>query len=147
MSSQPFFIGYTDGRFGVTNPAFCELLGYTEAEIKNLSWKDLTPQEYAEAENAELEELAATGLPRRYEKEFIRKDTSRVPVEIFAHEALDSSGSVRYLYSFVTDVTDRRKILSESQRARKEWETIFSAIGNPALILDPSRTILEATIP
>jgi PAS domain S-box-containing protein len=144
MSSQPFFIGYTDGRFGVTNPAFCELLGYTEAEIKNLSWKDLTPQEYAEAENAELEELAATGLPRRYEKEFIRKDTSRVPVEIFAHEALDSSGSVRYLYSFVTDVTDRRKILSESQRARKEWETIFSAIGNPALILDPSRTILEA---
>ena len=29
-------------------------------------------------------------------------------------------------------------------QARREWETIFSAIGNPALILDPSRTILEA---
>ena len=24
MSSQPFFVGYEDGRFGVTNPAFCE---------------------------------------------------------------------------------------------------------------------------
>jgi PAS domain S-box-containing protein len=144
MSSQPFFVGYVDGRFGVTNPAFCDLLGYPENEMKNLSWKALTPPEYAESEGRELEELIATGMPRRYEKEFVRKDASRVLVEIFAHRALDSGGNVRYFYSFVTDITERKRVLSESIRAKKEWETIFSAIGNPALILDPSQTILEA---
>jgi PAS domain S-box-containing protein len=144
MSSQPFFVGFEDGRFGVVNPAFCDLLGYSEADIKKFSWKELTPPEFMEAENGELRELIATGIPRRYEKEFIRKDTSRVPVEIFAHQAADSGGNVRYFYSFVTDVTTRRKVLAESLQARKEWETIFSAIGNPALILDPSQTILEA---
>ncbi len=143
MSSQPFFIGYEDGRFGVTNPAFCDLLGYTEAEIKNLSWKELTPPEFAASEGEELKELVVTGIPRRYEKEFLKKDTSRVPVEIFAHRATDSGGNLRYFSSFVTDVTARKKVLREAQQARKEWETIFSAIGNPALILDPSRTIIE----
>ena len=144
MSSQPFFTGYEDGRFGVTNPAFCDLLGYTEAEAKNLSWKELTPPEFMASEDAELEELTETGIPRRYEKELIKKDGSRVPVEIFAHRAVDSGGNLRYFYSFVTDVTVRKSILSASLQARREWETIFSAIGNPALILDPTQTILEA---
>lgn len=144
MSSQAFFTGYEDGRFGVTNPAFLDLLGYSEAELRNLSWRALTPLEMAESEEKELEELIATGTPRRYEKEFLRKDNTRVPVEIFAHRAADSGGNVRYFYSFVTDVTERKNILARNVRARKEWETIFSAIGNPALVLDPSHTILEA---
>jgi PAS domain S-box-containing protein len=144
MSSQPFFVGYEDGRFGVTNPAFCDLLGYPEAEVGNLSWKELTPPEFMASEAVQLEELTATGIPRRYEKEFIRNDGCRLPVEIFAHRAADSGGNLRYFYSFVTDVTVRKRVLSESLQARREWETIFSAIGNPALILDPSRTILEA---
>ena len=144
MSSQPFFVGYGDGRFGVTNPAFCDLLGYPEAEVGNLSWKELTPPEFMAFEAGELEELTTTGIPRRYEKEFIRKDGSRVPVEIFIQRAVDSSGSLHYFSSFVTDVTVRKRVLSELLQARREWETIFSAIGNPALILDPSRTILEA---
>ncbi len=54
MSSQPFFVGYGDGRFGVTNPAFCELLGYPEAEVGNLSWKELTPPEFMAFEAGEL---------------------------------------------------------------------------------------------
>ncbi|MFA5269868.1 MAG: PAS domain S-box protein, partial [Methanoregula sp.] len=144
MSSQPFFIGYEDGRFGVTNPAFLDLLGYSEAELRNLSWKALTPPEMADSEDRELEQLIATGIPRRYEKEFVRKDASRVPVEIFAHRAADSGGNVRYFYSFVTDITVRKNVLFENVQARKEWETIFSATGNPTLVLDPTHTILEA---
>jgi PAS domain S-box-containing protein len=144
MSSQPFFVGYEDGRFGVTNPAFSDLLDYTEAELGNLSWKALTPPEMAESEGRELAQLIATGIPRRYEKEFVRKDNTRVPVEIFAHRAADSGGNVRYFYSFVTDVTERKNVLTQNIQARKEWETIFSATGNPALVLDPAHTILEA---
>jgi PAS domain S-box-containing protein len=65
-------------------------------------------------------------------------------VEIFAHRATDSGGNVRYFYSFVTDVTVRKNVLLAMQRARAEWETIFSAIGNPVLVLDPTRSILTA---
>jgi len=144
MSSQPFFVGYADGRFGDVNPAFCDLLGYSETELRALSWKDITPPEFTGPEEKELAQLTATGTPRRYEKEFMRKDKTRVPVEIFAHRAVDSGGNLRYFYSFATDISERRQILADSAKARREWETIFSAIGNPAVILDPSQTILEA---
>ena len=144
MSSQPFYTGYADGRFGVTNPAFCELLGYTETELKEISWKSLTATASAESEEKDLDGLVATGLPRRYEKELVRKDGSRVPVEIFAHRAVDSGGNIRFFYSFVTDVSERNRVLAEARKARRDWEMIFSAIGEPAIVLDSSRRILEA---
>ena len=79
-SSQPFAIGYPDGRFGIYNPALCALIGYSEKEMKTLTWADITPPEWLEPESKKLEELQRTGKPIYYKKEYIRKDGSRVPI-------------------------------------------------------------------
>jgi len=144
-SSQPFFIGYEDGRIAIANKAFCDLLGYDEPEIKNLSWKDLTPRESAAMEEEELRILGAAGGPRRYEKEFFRKDTSRVVVEILVHRTADSTGNNPYLSLFVTDITERKKVLCDSRQIREGWERTISAMESPTLILDPAGTIVQAS--
>ncbi len=108
LSSQPFAVGYPDGRFGITNPAFCELIGYTETELPEMTWTVITPPEYHERETAALRELSRTGIPQRYEKEYIRKDGTRVPVELFTHQVADSGGNPQYFYAFVTDITGRK---------------------------------------
>jgi PAS domain S-box-containing protein len=147
QSPQPFFVGYPDGRFGMTNKAFCDLLGYTEAEMKTLSWNDLTPQESDDTGFQALLEPAGPGIPRCIGMELIRKDNRRLAVEVCSHRFTDSSGNVLNFSSFVTDITERTRVLSESRIARKEWERLFSALPNPVLILDPARTILEASDP
>ena len=109
-AAQPFAVGYPDGRIGRLNRAYEELTGYSAAELRALDWSTtLTPPEWRELERQKLDELHRTGQPVRYEKEYVRKDGSRVPVELLVHLVCDETGKPEYLYSFVTDITERRR--------------------------------------
>ena len=98
QSSQPFAVGYPDGRLGRFNRAYAELTGYTAAELRTLDWSAaLTPPEWRGPEQEYLEELRRTGQPVRYEKEYVRKDGSRVPVELLVHLVRDAAGQAGVL--------------------------------------------------
>ena len=129
-ASQPFAIGYPDGRMGLLNHAFEQLTGYTTEELHTIEWSTtLTPIEWREMEKQKLEELNRTGQPIRYEKEYLRKDGSRVPIELLVSITLDMEGNPEYYYSFITDITDRKKTekiiettMSELRHSNKELE-------------------------
>ncbi|MGD0961052.1 MAG: PAS domain S-box protein [Methylomonas sp.] len=110
MSSQPFGVGYPDGRLGLINAAFERLTGYSGDELRALDWiMALTPPEWRDIEQHHLLELQREGQPVRYEKEYIKKDGSRVPIELLVHLATDSEGSPAYFYSFITDISERKR--------------------------------------
>jgi PAS domain S-box-containing protein len=71
---------------------------------------------------AALADLGRTGKPVRYEKEYLRKDGRRVPVELLVHAVRDESGKVEYYYSFLTDITERRRIDEALRKSRDELE-------------------------
>jgi len=122
-SEQPFATGYPNGRLGICNRAYCELTGYSLDELQSTSWSaELTPPEWAEKEMAELAELEQTGKPVRYEKEYVRKDGRRVPVELLVHAARDESGQTEFYYCFLTDITERKRIDEALRRSRDEME-------------------------
>ncbi|ABL01164.1 PAS domain S-box protein [Pelobacter propionicus] len=108
-AAQPFVQSYPDGRVGLVNDAFEQLSGYTVAELMCIDWATtLTPPEWRQVEQETLDELQRTGKPVRYEKELIRKDGSRVPVELLVHMVSDMEGTPQYYYSFITDITERK---------------------------------------
>src|ERR1035441_10741564 len=75
-----------------------------------MDWsRTLTPPEWREIERQKLEELHATGQPVRYEKEYLRKDGTRVPIELLVHLARDADGKPEYYYSFITNITERKQ--------------------------------------
>jgi PAS domain S-box-containing protein len=116
-SSQPFAISYPDGRFGIYNAAVAQLLGYSRAELMELDWaKDLTPPEWLDKERTILEKLHSTGQPVRYEKEYIRQDGTRVPVELFVHLYRTQEGQPEYYYAFITDITERQRAAEEKAK-------------------------------
>ena len=129
-ASLPFAIGYPDGRIGLLNKAFEQLTGYTKEELHTIDWSTtLTPLEWREMENQKVEELNRTGQPVRYEKEYIRKDGSRVPVELLASIIFDMNGDPEYFYSFITDISDRKEAdkiikttMNELKRSNQELE-------------------------
>src|ERR1039458_6056503 len=87
-SPQPFAFAYPDGRIGSVNDAFCELVGYSRDELRTVSWSvDLTPPEWRSQERELLAQLIRTHKPFRFEKEYIRRNGVRIPVEVFVHEA------------------------------------------------------------
>ncbi len=138
-SSQPVGIGFPDGHLGQFNPAFCSLTGYSEEELRGLDWAaDLTPPEWHSAERETLAELDRTGRPVRYEKEFIRKDGTRVPVEVFAHLTRGANGAPGYYYAFITDITERKQAEEKLQAGEKRFRALFEQAGDYCMILDPN---------
>jgi PAS domain S-box-containing protein len=121
-SSQPFGIGYPDGSFGLHNVALRELIGYSEEEMKTIKWPDITPLEWLKDEAKMLEELERTGQPVHYEKEYIRKDGSRVPIELLIHRTNDESGNLQYYYAFITDITERKQAEVVLKQREKDLE-------------------------
>ena len=109
LTSQPFAVGFPDGKVCIVNPAFERLVGYTVEELMSMDWVTaLTPPEWFERERRCLVELQHTGTSVTYEKEYVRKDGSRVPVELLVHLKNDASGAPEFYYAFVTDITERK---------------------------------------
>jgi PAS domain S-box-containing protein/putative nucleotidyltransferase with HDIG domain len=127
-SSQPFAVGYPDGSLGMLNEAFAQLTGYSKKELLTIDWSAvLTPPEWIESEKTELEKLHLTGKPVRYEKEYTKKDSSRVPIELLVHLVRDENGQPLYYFAFVTDITERKqaeeKLKESSDRLRRFYES------------------------
>ena len=115
----PFAVREPDGRLILFNQAFAELTGYSRAELEEgaSTWAiDITPPEWFAAEAPLLAEAVAKRRPVRYEKEYARKDGSRVPIEVFAQPIVDDSGRLVHYRAFLTDITERRRADQERQR-------------------------------
>jgi light-regulated signal transduction histidine kinase (bacteriophytochrome) len=79
----------------------------------------MTPREYRAADARAIEELERTGTCIPYEKEFIRKDGSRVPilVGVALFEKSQENG-----VAFVLDLTERKRVEEALRKAHDELE-------------------------
>jgi PAS domain S-box-containing protein len=143
-SAQPFGVGAPNGDLLLTNRAFERLTGYSVEELSQISWAEvLTPPEYAEFEAQQLAVLEETGAPVRYEKEYIRKDGTRVPIELLVHAAKDEMGRVSYYYSFVTDLTQRKAAEAAIEEERGRLREIIEEIPMGVALVDANGAVLE----
>lgn len=83
------------GRLSDPNDAFLEMLGYTRRQFEEtgLNWRVLTPPEWAGADAAAIAELVTRGRCRPFEKEYIARDGSRVPILVTASNLDDNDSS------------------------------------------------------
>jgi PAS domain S-box-containing protein len=72
------------GAFIEANDAFLRMIGYTRAELDagTFDWRTLTPPEWLPLDERAIGELATTGAFTQFEKEYIRKDGSRVAITL-----------------------------------------------------------------
>ena len=82
----------------------------------------MTPPEWREQERHKLQELVRTGQPVRYEKEYVRKDGRLVPIELLVHLSSNAQGEPEYYYSFLTDISDRKRAEEELRRLNESLE-------------------------
>ncbi len=93
------------------NAAYCDLVGYTEAEMMARSIPDFTHPE-DRARDLEFAGLVLSGaLPHyRAEKRYITKSGDTVWASITVTALLDPSGVSRYTFSMAQSLTERRAL-------------------------------------
>ncbi|MBN2081482.1 PAS domain S-box protein [bacterium] len=131
-STVPFAAATPSGILLTFNPAFCELTGYSEQELRGTSWTgQLTPPHWREQEARILAKLRQTHQPQRYEIELMCRNKSMIPVEILAQVMCTATGEPQFFFIFVEDISERHKLQEQILREQKD-ESITTLAGGIA---------------
>lgn len=110
-----------NGSIREANDAFLQIIGYTREEVLagKLRWHEITPPEYRHLDEQAILELKTNGIYKPFEKEFIRKDGSRVPILLGG--AL-FEGSQDYGVDFLLDLTELKQAEAEIRQLNQTLE-------------------------
>jgi PAS domain S-box-containing protein len=114
-----------EGRILEANDAFLRMTGYDREDLASgrLNRTDLTPAEWRDRDARTVAELKMMGTVQPFEKEYFRKDGSRLPV--LSGGALFEA-SANQGVSFVLDLTERKRAEAEARESERRYrETLM----------------------
>ena len=133
-------IWHADGRVIDTNEAFLRIIGYGREDLVSgrVRWTDLTPPEWQEREARALAEMKAVGAAQAHEREYIKKDGTRVPV-LVGGAIFD--GATDEGVAFVLDLTERKRAEQAALESERESRLIVDTIPDLVAVLTPAGEI------
>ncbi|MGE0132309.1 MAG: ABC transporter substrate binding protein [Blastocatellales bacterium] len=110
----------TTGKFTMVNQRFCEIVGYTEAELLGMSVGDLTHPEDLTRISELYRRLVEAGESYVTEKRCRHKDGSEVWVNSNASPVRNARGAVEKAVAVVICITDRKRAEREREQLLKQ---------------------------
>ena len=136
-----------DGRIIEYNRAYQEMLGYSDEELRSLTYIELTPGKWHAMESRLMQEqIFPHGFSVPYEKEYRRKDGTVFPVELRTYVIRDAGGASVSMWAVVRDITERKR----AEQTMLEWnQTLERRVAERTAELHQSearfRQLAEAT--
>ncbi|MBD1888611.1 PAS domain S-box protein [Coleofasciculus sp. FACHB-SPT9] len=139
------FANFT-GKINYANDAFLKLVGYEREDLVSgrLSWEQITPPEYLHLDAQAAEELKKNGVCTPFEKEYIRKDGSRVPILIGGALLQEPYDQQQEGMAFLIDISDRKRaeealqLRSQALQNQQQWlEDVLNLLPSGLLFIEP----------
>ena len=122
---SPLGIGLVDehGNFQQTNTAFAEMLGYTTDELNSMNYWDINRVKHFAGQRSFFDKLQGAGRFGPFEKDYVRKDGTPLPVMLHGMRVISSTGEVQ-IWGIAQDISLRKR----AERALRESEEKFKAL-------------------
>ncbi|MGY4447235.1 PAS domain S-box-containing protein [Bradyrhizobium sp. i1.3.1] len=123
------FIIRKGGEITEANRAFLTMVGYDQEDLLagRVNGLDLTPPEWYERTMDARTEAKRTGAVQQFEKEYVRKDGSRVPVllglAVFDERQDQGVG-------FVLDLTERKRVEAEARESERRYRETLMGLAH-----------------
>ena len=119
------------------NQVYLDIIGYTAEELREgkILRANLTPAEYKPLDDRGLQELQATGSSMPYEKEYVRRDGTRVPVLLGSTTLTEEPLS---WIGFVVDLSEQRRIAKSLRENEEQLRALTKA--SPVFLFTMSAT-------
>ena len=118
-----------DGSWLRVNQKLCEIVGYTEEELRELTFQDVTHPDDLEVDLEYVGRLLA-GEMETYsiEKRYFRKDGPILWIELTVSLVRDASGHPRYFVSVIDDISERKR----TEEALNQSEGLYRSVVEQA---------------
>ncbi len=123
------YIWELDGWLLEANDTFLRMVGYDREDLISgrVRWTNLTPLEWRDRTVRAQEELEMTGAVQPFEKEYLRKDGSRVPV-LIGSAAFDEQRDQGV--AFVLDLTERKQAEAEARESERRYREALMELAH-----------------
>ncbi len=127
-----------DGTLVEVNDEFLRMLGYTREDLDAglVRWAAITPPEWEEQSRLAMQELMERGSFPPFEKEYLRKDGSRVPVLVSA--AL-LEGPEKEIVCVVLDLTEQKDAARRLAAGEAQYRLLAEALPEIIMLTDENR--------
>ncbi len=143
-SSDDAVVGKTlDGIITDWNSGAERLYGYTAREIIGKPVRVLTPPDRPDEVPRLIERIRRGERIGRYETERITKDGRRIQVSLSLSPIKDALGAIIGVSTTANDITEKKRMQDEIQRAKEEWERTFDAVPDLISIIDRQNRIIR----
>jgi PAS domain S-box-containing protein len=144
---SPLGIALNDFETGVfieANNALLAIVGRDRNELRKLNYFDVTPREYVRDESLIRKTLEESGRYGPYEKEYLRKDGSRVPVLLTGMMVYDVNGK-KLIWSIIQDISNQQTRLQETAEQLDTLNLVLDQLGVGTLVIDAGGTVRFAS--
>ncbi|MEY4748786.1 MAG: hypothetical protein RIQ60_1000 [Pseudomonadota bacterium] len=134
-----------DGQWIRVNRRLCDILGYTDAELRRLSVADISHPEDLEVDVEQMRRLVSgeDSAPFQMEKRNIRKDGSVVWIDLTVTLVRTAAGAPDYFVSAVADISARRQAESALRESEAHYRAVVSVLIEGVLVCDPQGSLLS----
>jgi formate hydrogenlyase transcriptional activator len=130
LSPDAIFIVDSEANYVSANPAGLELLQCTALELTGMPVSHTYLPEERGALPSKLEEITKTGTVARFERTFLRRDGTMLPVEVSASPIRDG-----YFQAVVRDISERKRSEAALAKAFKEIQTLKDRLQSENIAL------------
>ncbi|RUL76112.1 sensor domain-containing protein [Dyella choica] len=131
-----------DGRYQRVNAALCNMLGYSEAQMRTMTWRDVThPDDLPLSEALSTQIINGRREAFQTEKRYLHRDGHTVYVLVSVSQVRSDSGQLNYVVSQVQDITKRKQYEDALFRERQLAEVTLNSIGDAVITTDVALNI------
>lgn len=133
-----------DHYFISANQAFCSILGYTEEELKEMTFSDITYPEDLEKSKDLVEDLSEGKISTFIlKKRYVKKDGSVITGKLSNSCVRDSDGIIRLFIAQLEDITEQTLAENALKKSEARYRGLMEHSPNYILLVDKDGTIVD----
>jgi PAS domain S-box-containing protein len=134
-----------EGKWLRINQALTSMLGYSEEELLQTSFQEITHPDDIDTDLNNVEQLLSDSFKNyQMEKRYLHKNGHYIWAQLNVSLIRDKNGNPQHFISQIQDITDRLKIETERKEQARRFQAIFNQTFEFIWLLTTEGIVLEA---